>query len=259
MVRNCDLLVTIGTRLALPQTGYDHGEFARAAHKVVVDVDPTELAKLRDLQDADLVDADAGHFIRSLLAQVGDRTFAAPSAWLEQCNAWRAEYPLVDPRIHHTAPGFINSYDFIYRLSGHFAPDEVIVTDMGTALTCTHQAIVLQQRQRLITSTGLGEMGFGLPGAIGASIASDKGRVILVTGDGSIMMNLQEFQTVAHHRLPIKMFLFTNDGYLTIKHTQTGLFGAAFLRLWRRFRRHLPGFCQGRRCVRIRHLPPERP
>ena len=99
---------------------------------------------------------------------------------------------------------------------------------MGTALTCTHQAIEVTDQQRVVTSTGLGEMGFGLPGAIGASLAADGQRVILINGDGSMMMNLQEMQTIVHLNLPIKLFVYINDGYLTIKHTQNNLFGSKF-------------------------------
>jgi acetolactate synthase-1/2/3 large subunit len=99
---------------------------------------------------------------------------------------------------------------------------------MGTALTCTHQVIEVQGQQRVVTSTGLGEMGFGLPGAIGASLAANHQRVILISGDGSMMMNLQEMQTIVHHNLPVKLFVYINDGYLTIKHTQNNLFGKKF-------------------------------
>jgi acetolactate synthase-1/2/3 large subunit len=228
IVQNCDLLLTIGTRLAIPQVGYDFAEFARAAKKVIVDIDPTELTKFGHPAETALIQADARYFITALLEAVRGRVFARPSDWLAQCDTWRERYPLVDPAMHETKPGVVNSYDFIFRLSQQFAPDEIIVTDMGTALTCTHQAIVLDHQQRLVTSTGLGEMGFGLPGAIGACLANDHRRVILITGDGSIMLNLQEFQTVAHHHLPIKMFMYLNDGYLTIRHTEKSLFGDRF-------------------------------
>jgi acetolactate synthase-1/2/3 large subunit len=122
----------------------------------------------------------------------------------------------------------LNSYSFVKELNRHFKPNEIIVTDMGTALTCTHQVIEVKDEQRVVTSTGLGEMGFGLPGAIGACFAADKQRVILINGDGSMMMNLQEMQTIIHHKLPIKLFVYINDGYLTIKHTQFNLFGKKF-------------------------------
>jgi acetolactate synthase I/II/III large subunit len=224
VIQNCDFLLTIGTRLAIPQVGYDFSEFARAAKKVMVDIDPTELNKFGEGIDLK-IKTDAGRFLAQFLRQLGGTVVETPKAWVERCRTWKRTYPLFDPSIHEEKPGTINSFHFINHLSSYFRPDEIIITDMGTSLTCTHQAIVLRDRQRLATSTGLGEMGFGLPGAIGASIASNKQRVILIVGDGSLMMNLQELQTVVHHKLPIKMFLYNNGSYLTIKHTQTGLFG----------------------------------
>ena len=114
------------------------------------------------------------------------------------------------------------------KLSKHFKPDQIIVTDMGTALLSGHQVLSMKKGQRLMTSTGLGEMGYGLPGAIGASFATDKGDVNCLNCDGGMMLNLQELQTVVHHQLPIKLFIFSNDGYLMIKHTQKALFSGRY-------------------------------
>ena len=118
----------------------------------------------------------------------------------------------------------MNSYRFVDRLHAHLHPDQVIVTDMGTALLSGHQMLRIKPPQRLMTSLGLGEMGYGLPGAMGASFARGKSEVLCLNCDGGMMMNLQELQTVAHHRLPIKLIIFNNDGYLMIKHTQNALF-----------------------------------
>jgi len=120
----------------------------------------------------------------------------------------------------------INSYYFIDRLSDYLNDDEIVVTDMGTSLTCTHAAIKLKKDQKIITSTGLGEMGFGLPGAIGAALGSKK-RVVLICGEGSFMMNLQELQTMKTHNIPIIILLLNNNGYLTIKHTHNALYQSA--------------------------------
>ncbi len=228
VVQNADLLVTLGSRLAIPQVGYDYAEYARGAKKYVVDIDPTELAKFAPGTNTRTVQADAGAFARALLERLQGRRPAEPRAWLSRCEAWRAKYPLYDPALHADAPGMVNSYRFVEALARTLADDEVIVTDMGTALTCTHQTIALKSGQRLVTSTGLGEMGYGLPASVGASLALDKRRVVLIDGDGSMMMNLQELQTIAHHRLPVKMFIYVNDGYLSIKHTQLNMFGPRF-------------------------------
>lgn len=229
VIQNADLVVTIGTRMAIPQLGYDIKEFARDAHKIIVDIDKTELDKFNSDKSFTLIEANAKHFIESLLNEVEPSTVDATKDWISTCNNWKTKYPRVDAtNLHAEKDGMLNSYSFIHELSKHFKSNEIIVTDMGTALTCTHQSIDLKENQRVVTSTGLGEMGFGLPGAIGASLAADKQRVILINGDGSMMMNLQEMQTIMYHQLPIKLFVYINDGYLTIKHTQNNMFGTNF-------------------------------
>jgi len=219
ILQSCDCLVTIGTRLAIPQIGYDVGELARAAKDItVIDLDPTELKKYPERFNHP-VRADAGDFIRELQRQAAAAPLPAPREWLAWCGEVRARFPWIGPE-HADKDGFINSYRFMDRLVGHLKRDHVIVTDMGTALLSGHQALRITPPQRLITSQGLGEMGFGLPGAIGASFALNRGEVLCLNCDGGMMMNLQELQTVAHHRLPIKLIIFNNDGYLMIKHTQ---------------------------------------
>ncbi len=117
----------------------------------------------------------------------------------------------------------INSYFFVETLSDLMEEGEIIVTGVGTSYTGTHQAIKLKKNQRLISNIGCGGMGYGLPAAIGASIASQK-RVILIEGEGGLQMNLQELQTIVHHKLPIKLFILNNNGYLALRITQTNYF-----------------------------------
>lgn len=222
VLQNADLVVAIGTRLAIPQVGYVLDEFARAAELVVVDADEAEARKHGHRVALPIV-ADAGQFIETLFAVLGNQNLAAPPEWIEQCESYRRRYPWVGPE-HADAPNYINSYRFMEKLCEYFKPNQTIVTDMGTALLSGHQVIKIKNGQRLMTSTGLGEMGFGLPGAIGACFALNRGEVLCLNCDGGMMMNLQELQTVAHHRLPIKILIFNNDGYLMIKHTQSSLF-----------------------------------
>ena len=228
VVQNSDLIIAIGTRLSIPMLGYEHAEFARAAKVVMVDVDKAELNKLEDVLSI-AIHADAGRFIDDLLTTAKQEDFVAPdiSPWLARCEAYRSKYPLVGPE-HADCNGFINSYRFIDRLCDHFKPDQIVTTDMGTALLSGHEAIRLKAEQRLMTSTGLGEMGYGLPAAMGASFARNRGEVLCLNCDGGMMMNLQELQTVVHHQLPIKIVVFNNDGYLMIKHTQKNLFGGRY-------------------------------
>lgn len=226
VLQNADCVLTIGTRLAVPQVGYDISELARGAQIFVVDIDPTELEKYPE-RFSMRVRADAGDFLRELLAQTREAPIHAPGEWVKECDELRAHYPWVGPE-HRDEGGFINSYPFMARLEKHFKPDQIVVTDMGTALLSGHQVLSLKDGQRLMTSTGLGEMGFGLPAAIGASFARQEngkgGEVLCLNCDGGMMLNLQELQTIVHHELPIKIIVFSNDGYLMIKHTQTALF-----------------------------------
>jgi len=229
VVQNADLIITVGTRMAIPQIGYDYKEFGRDAKKVVIDIDRTELDKFANDSSFLLIESNASNFLNEMVKNT-NIPGTDISEWVMTCNIWKNKYPFVEPKgMHEEQEGKLNSYSFIWELNKHFAHEEIVVCDMGTALTCTHQSIMLNGKQRMVTSTGLGEMGFGLPGAIGASLASDNGRVICINGDGSMMMNLQELQTIVQLNLPIKLFVYINDGYLTIKHTQNNLFGNKFV------------------------------
>jgi acetolactate synthase-1/2/3 large subunit len=223
ILQNCDLLICIGTRLSISQIGYDINEIARDAKIAFVDIDKHEINKLGDKIDFK-INANAKDFIELMLEasfQIEKKSFYG---WVERCNYFRINYPWVNESDHPDVGGFINSYTFMEKLNGFLKDGQIITTDMGTALLSGHQVLRLRKGQRLMTSTGLGEMGYGLPAAIGASVANDKGEVMCLNCDGGMMMNLQELQTIIHYKLPIKIFIFNNDGYLMIKHTQNALF-----------------------------------
>lgn len=228
VLQNCDALICIGTRLSIPQVGYDMTEFARAAQIAVIDIDPTELLKHGDRIQVPIL-SDAGSFIDLLLARTKESFYRAE--WLAQCGDFRQRYPVVGHEHSdiqdRSGNTFINSYRFMLKLQDYFHEDQIVVTDMGTALLSGHQVLRLKPGQKMMTSTGLGEMGFGLPGAVGASIGSGK-EVMCLNCDGGMMLNLQELQTIAHHNLPVKIIIFNNDGYLMIKHTQKALFSGRY-------------------------------
>jgi acetolactate synthase-1/2/3 large subunit len=226
VLQNSDLVVAIGTRLAMPQVGYDLSELAREASLIVVDIDPAEAQKLGDRVERAIC-CDAGPLVKALVDRLCDQPIAQKPAWTAQCEKYRREFPMTGPQ-DDDVQGYLNSYRFMDRLVDHFKPNQIVVTDMGTALLSGHQVLRFKKGQRLMTSTGLGEMGFGLPGAVGASFARDRGEVLCLNCDGGMMMNLQELQTIAHHELPIKIVVFNNDGYLMIKHTQKSLFKGRF-------------------------------
>lgn len=228
VLQNSDALICVGTRLAIPQVGYDLTEFARAAQVAMVDIDAKELLKSGDRIQVPIL-SDAGIFIDHLLHKIA-ATYDC-SEWIGQCNVYRDSYPVVGPEHDdmrdRTEASFINSYRFMQVLEGYFHDDQIVTTDMGTALLSGHQVLKFKAGQRMMTSTGLGEMGFGLPGAIGASIGANR-EVLCLNCDGGMMLNLQELQTVIHHQLPIKIIIFNNDGYLMIKHTQKALFAGRY-------------------------------
>lgn len=220
-VQNADFLLSIGSRLDSRQTGGKFDSFARAAFRVIVDVDAEELRKPRVTPDLPIA-ADAKVFISALLAQL--RTLAAPQAaraatdWLGLTARWRAELPVdenASPR-----PGAVNPYRFFERLSARLAPDAIILGDTGANLTWMMQGLALRARQRLISAFGNSPMGYALPAAIGAAFAQPGCPILCVTGDGGFQLNLQELQTLQYHGLPLKIVVMNNRGYGIIKQFQ---------------------------------------
>lgn len=224
ILQNCDLVISIGNRMAIPMIGYEHSELAREAKFIQVDIDRGELNKLKDIVDFPILQ-DANKFINFLInsrnkAKLNQKNI---KNWLSRCDRYKKDYPTLET-VHNDKAGYINSYKFVDKLCNFLSEEDIITTDTGTALLSGHQAFKIKKNQRLITSTGLGEMGCGLPYSIGASFANKKKNIINLNCDGGIMLNLQELQTIVHHKLPIKIFIFNNDGYLMIKHTQKSLF-----------------------------------
>lgn len=222
-IQNCDLLICLGTRLSLPQRGYSDQSFARSAKKVIVEIDKTEIEKFKFQIDVKIL-GNVKDFIDDLYAETlkSDIDKNKWLTWKNQISNWKSKYPMA-PKSSMSSVG-INSYAFIEKLSEYLEDDHIIVTDMGTSLTCTHATIKLKSGQKIMTSTGLGEMGFGLPGAIGACLGANGRPVVLIIGEGSLMFNIQELQTLKNLKLNLKVFLLNNNGYLTIKHTHNSLY-----------------------------------
>jgi len=215
-------LITLGNRLSIPQTGYTFKAFARAAKKVFVDIDKAELEDKPFKANLPIV-SSSKDFLIELNLQLQKQNLPNIDEWINICKAWKKRYNVVLPE-YLNRDDYVNSYVFIDRLSDELDSSDVIVTDMGTSFTTTFQAFKVKKGQRFFTSSGLASMGFGLPGAIGACFANNKKRTICITGEGSFMFNIQELQTVIHHNLPIKIFLFNNNVYLSIKSMQDNNF-----------------------------------
>lgn len=223
-MQNCDLLISIGSRLMLRQISYNYEAFAREAIKVVVDADPAELNK-KTVNPQIPVNCDAKVFIDKLKLKIKETEGFSVNCddWNKKCVTWRENYPVVLPQ-YKDEKDYVNYYYFVEKLGEKLTTNDHIITTNGTAYVCTFQAIKLKQGQRLIGNAGLASMGYGLPAAIGACVANNRESVICIENDGSLQMNIQELQTMVHHKFPIKLFVVNNEGYLSIKITQRTYF-----------------------------------
>jgi acetolactate synthase-1/2/3 large subunit len=227
-----DLLVCIGARLDMVTTGYDPADFGRRARKVVVDIDPAELAKLEGAADR-RVHADARDFIAALAGALAgapadahsDVAPLAISAWRARCQEWRARYPVVLPE--HRRPGErVSTYGFADALSDAIADDDVLALgSSGLGIEILLLALRLHTGQRATVTTALGAMGFGPPAAVGACLASGGRRTVCVDGDGGLQLNAQELETLRRLDLPVKLFVLSNGGYASIRASQQRWFG----------------------------------
>lgn len=220
ILQSCDVLVTLGTRLAIPQKGYVDEELARRADIFVVDCDQVELDKLGH-RFQNKYRADAPTVLQQLQTALAMVPRLQIHPWLDHISHARHSLPLVE--VCHTSNKWINSYVFMAELGEAAPANASFVTDMGTALISGFQVLEPKGGQRLFTSQGLGEMGYGLPGAIGAWFADPGREVICLNCDGGLMMNLQDMHSVISHGIPMKIVIFNNDGYLMIKHTQNAI------------------------------------
>lgn len=237
IVQNCDLLIVLGSRLALPQTGYDWSEFVREGKIICVDIDKLQAPK----EYIDLhIKENVKHVLDQLLSKKSKINPINPS-WLEYCQNKRENFPWIDTE-HANTDDYFNSYQFMDKLSNHLKDDHIVVTDMGTALLSGHQSLRLKPNQKMFTSLGLGEMGYGIAGAIGAAAACPNQDVLCLNCDGGIMMNLQELHTAIENNLNIKVVIFNNDGYLMIKHTQKMLFKGKYVSVDKKTGIGLPNF-----------------
>jgi acetolactate synthase I/II/III large subunit len=222
-VQNSDLLLVLGSRLNIRQTSYNWPSFARFATKIQVDVDPAELRKPLHQPDVPIC-CDLNIFLAEMAKQLAnqDNSRCGHQQWLEFARHWKHKYPVVQARQRVAGPP-LNPYDFIDKLFQILAPDDAVVCGNATACIVPYQVAKLKKGQRLISNSGSASMGYDLPAAIGVCIARGS-RTICIAGEGSLQMNIQELQTVVGDKLPIKLFVLNNGGYLSIRQTQTGFF-----------------------------------
>ncbi len=223
-VQNSDCLLVLGCRLNLRQVSYNWKSFAKQAYKMMVDIDEYELQK-PTLNINLPIHADIKAFMQQLLGKLElDKQLLFNNAqWIEQCEQWKQRYPVVLDS-YWKEKQVINPYCFMKTLGELLPPDQIIVSGDGTACVVGFQAIELKVGQRFYTNSGCASMGYDLPGAIGACIASGNKKIICLAGDGSIQQNIQELATIQYHQYPIKIFVLNNNGYHSIRQTQHNYF-----------------------------------
>lgn len=227
-VQNADLLIAIGTRISIRQVGYNWNTWAREAKVIMVDVDQEEMKKHTIHVDMP-VWADAKDFLASMNRELDAEKNVVFSAkegfdWVHICQEWKKNYPVTLPRHWEEKNGCANVFAFVKYLSDQLPENSLTAVSNGACCVVGHQNYTIKSGTRFVINSAVASMGYGLPAAIGVSVAAGKGNTICLEGDGSIMMNLQELQTVVTNRLPIKIFLINNQGYHSIRITQSNLF-----------------------------------
>ena len=224
-VQNADLVLAVGNRLPIRVVGYNWKTWAREAEVIMVDIDPAELRK-PTIHVEMPVYADAKDFfkqINGVLASEKEPVFQSKE-WIKICQDWKKNYPVCLQRHKDENDGYANAYASFDYISRNLPEGTLTVTSNGTCCVAGHQSWFIKKGSRFFNNNAIASMGYGLPAAIGACIANDRKTTICLEGDGSIMMNLQELQTIVTNKLPIKIILINNQGYHSIRQTQNNLF-----------------------------------
>ncbi len=221
-IQNADLILAVGTRISIRQVGYNWKTWARAAEVIMVDIDRAEMKK--PTLHIDLpVWADAKDFLTKL-EEAAAGPVSSGQGWIETCQRWKREYPVVQQHQWEEKETGVNVYAFVRYLSGRLPENSLTAVSNGACCVVGNQAYAIQKGSRMANNSAIASMGYGLPAAIGTCIGGNRRPTVCLEGDGSIMMNLQELQTILTNELPVKVFLINNQGYHSIRITQTNLF-----------------------------------
>ena len=234
-VQNSDLVFSVGSRLSIRQVGYNYETWAREAYTIINDIDIEELKKPSIHVDM-AVHADAKDLLEALERVIDRETAETPvfgggkglrgMSWVETCQMWKKKYPVVQERhLIKDETKKANVYALVKELSSRLPENRITVVGNGSACVAGGHGYIIKKGQRFITNSAIASMGYDLPAAIGACMAEPGEDIVLLTGDGSIQMNLQELQTIIHHQMPVKIFLINNGGYHSIRQTQKNFFG----------------------------------
>ena len=224
-IQKSDLLIILGCRLTITQIGYDYGNFSKDSYKIMVDIDKNELDK-KIIKIDFKINENLSDFLN--IFNTYSFTNEQKQHWINKLHFWQTKYPTYDKDID--LEGDVNSYYFAKHLSPLLKPNTTIVTDTGSSSFSIFQSLIINKKNtRLFSASGQCSMGYGLPGAIGAYIADNTKDIILIAGDGGFQMNLQELQSVVYYNIPVKIFIFNNNGYLAIKLMQQNIFNENYV------------------------------
>jgi len=226
-MQNSDLLISFGSRFSISATGFDTKSFAREAKIIAIDIDENEHKKGTVKIDT-IINADIKKFLIQLENALSKASYLPKTNWIDKCTTWKNQWPTYRTEYEDDSKG-INLYQFMNVLNRNLKSDSVVVSDAGSAFYVASQAVMIKDEQRYITSGAQAEMGFTIPASIGVSVANRNVDIVGITGDGSFQMNIQELQTIVHHNFPIKLFIWNNNGYLSIRATQIRFFEGRLL------------------------------
>lgn len=223
-VQNSDLIISLGCRLSIRQTGFNYASWAPKAKVIMVDIDENEMKK-PTIHVEYSIHANVKDVINGLLSIIDskEKIFTDEAGWLKQCKSWQKDYPVIQKK-HFEQKDIANAYAVIDMLSKGMPEGMITVAGNGTACVVGSHGYTIKKGMRFIENSGIASMGYDLPAALGACFANDKKPLVCLTGDGSIQMNLQELQTIIHHKLPIKIIVINNDGYHSIRQSQSNFF-----------------------------------
>lgn len=248
ILQEADLILSVGCRLDTSVTAFNDKNFGKSAKKIIVDIDENEIRRM-EVDKEIAIACDAKDFLQELLFQIeaAENQLAEKKniwrQWVSHCNELRMKYPVVTKE-HAEAKGYVSAYYFIDKLCALLREDDVIVPESsGGAGEITYQAFRLKKGQKMKNAAGLGSMGFGLPYAIGSCIANDRRRTILINGDGAFQLNIQELETLHRLELPVKMFVWNNDGYASIRSMQRNNFEGRYVASDRGSGLTMPNLC----------------
>lgn len=226
-LQNADLVLSIGASMAIAAIGFNTKEFAPKAKRIMVDVDQSQLDKSNYIPDLK-IRADAGQFVAAFLARSAGASFQPSRRWLEACASWKVRYPVLSED-HFSEPTYVNTYVFVDKLSRLLYSNDVVVTGNSLDIVSVQQAFRVKKGQRVFTNANFGPMGWDLPAAVGCAAARDGGRVICLTGDGTLQFNSQELLTIGYYKMNVKIFVINNEGYDSIRSTQRNYFEGRFV------------------------------